>query len=369
MSHFISAGNFSAIGEPFLLRNGNRSRRIERQELINRQRQWRNRKAMQRILQLLFLIAGLLTTGSSEGQNSGDANNDSVTRLIRLFEDDDYINFWGCGTDNAYTNGSRIDYYYQPAHRPHGLLGRYAPRAGLGSTDVYSWGLYEIMYTPDNLTKKTWQPNDYQYAGAIVASHTRYSYNPEKKYSIQTELVFGLIGPSAMGQAIQSGFHRLIHYTQPMGWSHQFRNDALLNVNITAEKQLIAAGRWLTLAGGARVSAGTMENGAAIYPLLLIGKMAPWFNGFFSHYTSPGEDRKGRKNWQGYFCLNPSCNFLHKTLCWKEASSRKTPILLPMVKRYLRKASIRRRGLRNCSPGFPRSRMDLSFLREGLDFL
>jgi lipid A 3-O-deacylase len=265
---------------------------------------------MDRILLLLFITAGLLTIKSSHGQTGRtDNNKDSVTHMLRLFEDDDYINFWGCGTDNAYTNGSRIDYFYQPAHRPHGVLGKYAPSAGFGSSDIYSWGVYEIMYTPDNLTKTAWQPNDYQYAGALVASHSRYSYNPEKKYSVQTELVFGLIGPSAMGKELQSGFHRLIHYTQPMGWGHQFRNDALLNVNVEVEKQLFAAGRWLTIVGGARAYAGTMENGASMHSTLLIGKMTPWFNGFFSRYTSTGRDRTGRKNRQAYFIFKPELQY------------------------------------------------------------
>ena len=234
---------------------------------------------------------------------------DSVTRLLRLYEDDDYINFWGHGTDNAYTNGSRIDYFYQPAHQPHGVLGRFAPRAGVGSTDIYGWGVYEIMYTPDNITKTAWQPNDYQYAGAIVVTHSRYSYNPEKKFSFQTELVMGIIGPSALGGQIQTDVHRLIHYTKPMGWGHQFRNDVLLNINVNAEKQLFSAGRWLTLIGGARAYAGTMVNGAALYQTLLIGKMEPWFNGFFTHYTSPGEDRRGRKKWQGYFLFRPELQY------------------------------------------------------------
>lgn len=249
--------------------------------------------------------------------------------MLRLFEDDDYINFWGKGTDNAYTNGSRIDYYYQPEHHPHGILGKYGLTAGVGSTDVYSWGVYEIMYTPDNITKTDWQPNDYQYAGGIVASHSRHSINREKKYSVQTELVFGLIGPSALGKQIQSGFHRLIHYTQPMGWGHQFRNDALVNINLSAEKQLLTASRWLTLIGGARVYGGTMQNGAAISTTLLMGRMTPWFDGFFSHYLSPGRDRNGRKNWQGYFIFQPELQYFAQNAMLQGGLFTHNPNLLP----------------------------------------
>jgi hypothetical protein len=255
---------------------------------------------------LLLLVAGnlLLATDPVRAQSRTSDAKDSVTRLFRVYEDDDYINFWGNGTDNAYTNGSRLDYFYQPAHRPHGILGRYGLRAGPRSTDVYSWGLQETMYTPNDLTKAEWQPDDYQYAGAITASHSRYSYDPVGKYSLQTELVMGIIGPSALAGQIQSGFHRLIHYTQPKGWGHQFRNDILLNINLTAEKQLSSAGNWLTLVGGARVYAGTMQNGAALYPLLLIGKMAPYFNGYFSRYLAPS-----KKKWQGYLLVKPELQY------------------------------------------------------------
>jgi hypothetical protein len=94
-----------------------------------------------------------------------------------------------------------------------------------------------------------------------------------------------------------------------MGWSHQYRNDVLVNLNLTAEKQLLAAGRWFTLVGGARVYGGTMQNGAALYPLFLVGKMDPYFNGFFGRWTSPGHDRRGRKNWQAYFLFKPELQY------------------------------------------------------------
>lgn len=263
---------------------------------------------MVRILLMLFVFGALLpTTGRTQGL--AGTKKDSVTRLFRIFEDNDFINFWGCGTDNAYTNGTRIDYFYQPARRPHGLLGRWAPRAGDSSIDIYSWGLFQIMYTPDDIGKAEWQPNDYQWAGALVASHTRYSYSPVKKYDLQTELVMGVLGPAALAQQAQSTVHHLIRYTQPKGWGHQFRNDALLNVNFTAEKQLAALGNTVRVIGGGQVYAGTMQNGAALYSMILIGKMNPYFNGFFSQYTSPGSRSRGRKKWQAYFLFRPKLQY------------------------------------------------------------
>ena len=254
---------------------------------------------------MLFVIGELLAA-HSQAQSPTTTKTDKVTALFRTYEDDDFINFWGHGTDNAYTNGSRIDYFYQPVHRPHGILGRHALRAGDSTIDIYSWGVMEIMYTPDDLTIKEWQPNDYQYAGALVATHALYSYNPEKKYDIQTEIVFGIIGPAALGKEFQAQFHRMINYIVPQGWGHQYRNDALLNLNLTAEKEVFSAGNGLKVLAGGQVYAGTMQNGAAVYPLVLIGKMNPYFNGYFSQYTSTGS---GRKKWQTYFMFKPELQF------------------------------------------------------------
>jgi lipid A 3-O-deacylase len=263
---------------------------------------------MTRIL-LILLFLGALIPATGQAQALPKTKKDSVTQLFRIFEDNDFFNFWGCGTDDAYTNGSRLDYFYQPAHRPRGLLGRWAPQAGDSSMDIYGWGLFQIMYTPDNISDPDWQPNDYQWGGALIATHTRYSYNPVKKYDYQTELVMGVIGPAAFARQAQSAVHHLIRYTQPMGWSHQFRNDALVNINFTAEKQLAVVGNWVQVIGGGHVYAGTMQNGAALYPMILIGKMDPYFNGFFSQYTSPGRSARGRKKWQAYFLFKPELQF------------------------------------------------------------
>ena len=34
------------------------------------------------------------------------------THLFRVYEDDDFLNIRGNGTDNSYTNGLRFDFFY-----------------------------------------------------------------------------------------------------------------------------------------------------------------------------------------------------------------------------------------------------------------
>jgi lipid A 3-O-deacylase len=224
--------------------------------------------------------------------------------MVRISEDDDFINIWGNGTDNAYTNGTRVDYFYKPDRPSHSLLDKWMPSAGDSSINIYGWGVTQLMYTPDDINSSAYQPDDYPWSGGLFATHTRYSYNAERHYDFQTELVLGVMGPAALDREMQSLVHHIINYIQPTGWGHQYSNDLLLNVNFTAEKQLASIGSAVTVIGGGQVYAGTMQNGAAIYPLILIGKMDPYFNGFFSQYSSPGREGQ-HKRWQLYGFIKP----------------------------------------------------------------
>jgi len=235
---------------------------------------------------------------------------EAPTFLFRIYEDNDFINSQGLGTDNAYTNGTRIDLFYTMRHPSrHGIDGL-LPKAGENSINTYGWGIMQLMFTPNDISRSDYQPDDYPYSGALVATHTLYSYNPEKKFDLQTELVAGVIGPASLAEETQIAVHRLIHYQRPMGWAHQFRNDLLVNINMTAEKQLAAWGPALEVIGGVQAFAGTMMNGMAIYPLIRVGKMNPYFQGYLRQYSS-GSAGKGRiKKWQAYFIIKPEAQMI-----------------------------------------------------------
>jgi lipid A 3-O-deacylase len=232
---------------------------------------------------------------------------DTPTRLLRIYEDNDFLNIRGQGTDDAYTNGTRIDYFYMPVHPSRWFIDKHMPKAGDSSVNVYGWGIMQLMFTPNDISDAGYQPNDYPWSGGLIATHTLYSYNPVKKYDFQTELVLGVMGPAALARQTQTLVHRMIHYTKPMGWKHQFRNDLLLNVDLTAEKHLAAWGSAVEVIGGGQLFAGTMLNGISLYPLIRIGHLTPYFRGYLSQYSSPGASgtvRRARK-WQAYCVVKP----------------------------------------------------------------
>ncbi len=265
-------------------------------------------------------IALLCAGGSEDAQlhaqpvNPQINNNDTLHWMFRIYEDNDFINARGCGTDDAYTNGTRFDYFYQPKRPPVNPVDRLLPTAALRSVNIYGWGVMQQMYTPADITDSAYQPHDYPWSGALFLTHTLYSYNPDKKYDLRTELDLGVIGPASLARQLQTGFHELIHYFKPRGWRHQYPNDILANIDVTAERQLAANGSTIEWIAGGTLSAGTMMNSLAVYPLLRIGRMNPYFRGLFHQYASQGgtrgRDGRRHRNWQLYFICRPELQFI-----------------------------------------------------------
>ena len=260
---------------------------------------------------LLPFLLILLSAGMNDRLYAQEQQ-DTPTRLLRIYEDNDFLNIRGQGTDDAYTNGTRIELFYTKKKPSRFFLDRALPKAGDSSVNVFGWGVMELMFTPDNITNPDYQPNDYPWSASLTATHTLFSYNPRKKYDFQTELVLGVMGPAALGEQTQVLIHRLIHYLRPEGWDHQFRNALLLNINFTAEKQLASPGPNVEVIGGSQVFLGTMVNGVTVYPLIRIGQFTPYFNGFFSQYSSAGRHGAGkrRNRMQAYFVLKPEAGLI-----------------------------------------------------------
>jgi lipid A 3-O-deacylase len=218
----------------------------------------------------------------------------SYGHMFRFYYDNDFINFAGKGTDNEYTGGMRLDYFYTKDHRSRFFLDRWMPKAGSNAVNTFGWSLMQVAFTPDDIKKIDPPVNDYPYAGGLFAIHSVYSSDPVRKINIQTEVSAGISGPFSYAAETQEGIHRWINYQLPMGWDHQMPTDLLLNLSITGEKLLWQQGRWLELSGGAALKVGTMEDAANVYGLIRIGKMDPYYDGFLSQNGSPRENKPHR---------------------------------------------------------------------------
>src|SRR5258708_30164268 len=254
----------------------------------------------------IFLLAGI-----NDGLYAQEQA-DTSTRLLRIYEDNDCMNIRGLSTDDAYTAGTRIDLFYTKKKLSHFSFDRVLPKAGDSSVNVSSWEIRQLLFPPNDIGNPDNQPNDYPWSAVLIATHALYFYNPKKKADFQTELVLGVVGPAALGGPTQKLVHRILQFQQPQGWSHQFRNSPLVNINFTAEKELAAWGPSVEVIGGGQVSLGSMINAVTGDPLIRIGKFTPYFNGFFSQYTGAGRPAGGKRTrrLQAYFILKPQAQLV-----------------------------------------------------------
>lgn len=237
---------------------------------------------------------------------SSYAQREMPSRLFQAYYDDDYINFYGKGTDKAYTNGTRYTLFYTKKNPSQFLIDRLLPKAGDSSTNVFGIGLVQVIFTPDDITNPNFQPNDYPWSGALYLTHSLNSYNVQQKYDFQTELNLGFTGPASMARQVQEGFHKLIDYEEPKGWANQFGNSLILNLNFTAEKQVLQYGNFLEVIAGGQVIAGTMMNAATAYSTIRIGKMNPYFQGLMKQYSHSGAGNKV----QFYLVIKPKIQWV-----------------------------------------------------------
>lgn len=194
--------------------------------------------------------------------------------LIRIDEHNDFLNISGKGTDKAYSNGTRIDFFFTRKNDSRSnLLLRMLPRAGSGSQQLYSIGVMQVMVTPNNIASSSFQNGDYAYAGGLFAIYSQQSYNRSKKLTLQTDLMLGIRGPASLAAETQTAIHKLINYQVPMGWNMQLKEKVLANIEFTADKAVFRAGNWMQFNIAGRLSAGTFIDMVSLSPTLRIGKL------------------------------------------------------------------------------------------------
>lgn len=257
-----------------------------------------------------FILLTLLLQAMGIDQLIAQKENPSY--IFRAYEDDDFLNDLGRGTDKAYTSGLQFTLFYNKNHPSHFFLDHIIPKAGDSSVNTYGVGLMQIMYTPDDLTAIYYIPNDYSYAGADVVKYSLYSFNPKKSFAFQTEIVAGVMGPAALAGQAQHWLHKAIKDTAvPAGWGNQYKNDGLFNVNFTVENQFYTNHKYLEIIGDAQICAGTMFDEIEMGPTIRIGKMEPYFNGYMNHFsTSYSSTEKGWNKVQLYFIIKPAVQYV-----------------------------------------------------------
>lgn len=134
-------------------------------------------------------------------------------------------------TDRYYTNGLRISWTSGTDGVPD-FLQRAGRALWFDGTQRIAIGVTQQIYTPADTSTPASLPRDRPYAGVLMANFTLMQDTPDHRSSMTLGL--GMVGPAALGEEVQNGFHDLIGQRHNMGWGSQIHNEPL--IQITSER-------------------------------------------------------------------------------------------------------------------------------------
>ncbi len=209
------------------------------------------------------------------------------------------------GTDKHYTNGIRVGWlgkrimgetlknqnnFYTKIVK---VWINTVPFLSVKKEKYYNLGLslYQMMFTPEDITKKEPNYNDIPYAGHLVLSfllfeHDNHSYN-EFKFQI------GIVGPDSGAGEVQKWFHNLIGGVEPQGWDTQLPNHLTFGVayehGMRRWEKSYGNGFSTDLIGNISLNLGNFFTGSSIGAMWRIGKNYPKnFNVYYSGIINEG---------------------------------------------------------------------------------
>lgn len=142
-------------------------------------------------------------------------------RFITVTEENDKF---GSGSDENYTNGTRISWFNTHAKPLAAVRAlNVIPGIEINDTTSVSYSLGQNMYTPQNQELETPDPDDRPYAGFLYASTglTTVSDN----HIDDLEVTLGVVGPLSLAEQTQDTIHSAIGSEKAEGWDSQLDNE------------------------------------------------------------------------------------------------------------------------------------------------
>jgi hypothetical protein len=147
--------------------------------------------------------------------------------ILTLQVENDAVSTRRGTTDEYYTSGLRLGY----------TTGTLAPGSFLANAGRTVWGdgvsrisfdISQSIFTPHNTQLNPPDPRDRPYAGWLRASAELITDKDNSRSVLGLSL--GVVGPSALGEEVQNGFHHLIGDPTNKGWSHQLKDEPVFQL-------------------------------------------------------------------------------------------------------------------------------------------
>ncbi|GJL78863.1 MAG: membrane protein [Nitrospinaceae bacterium] len=182
----------------------------------------------ERLLGLLVVVWFFTPVWVSAGDGVAEPSRLDQSQYFNIqFEND----LFGSGEDSHYTHGSRLSYLTseQPTHFEEKIKSTVLapiPKFFIPKTRRISFILGQNIFTPDDIARSDLIENDRPYAGWLYLGAGFVTEGGENvKFMENLEINLGVVGPAALGEEIQTEWHRLIDVKRPKGWDNQLKNE------------------------------------------------------------------------------------------------------------------------------------------------
>ena len=129
-------------------------------------------------------------------------------------------------TDRYYTSGERLGYVTPTGDVPQ-FLSQFGEQIFGDGTQRLEIDINQTIFTPADTQIYNPNPHDEPYA-AQLALHTSLIQDTTTTRSV-AQISVGVVGPDALGQSVQNGFHDIIGDTPNRGWKYQLHNEPTLD--------------------------------------------------------------------------------------------------------------------------------------------
>lgn len=225
---------------------------------------------MARFIASVIAVSGLALAMAQASGARAQSSSAADASYLTLQGENSSISTAGL-TDRFYTNGLRVNYTSPESDKS--VLSGLAAAVFDGPAVRLSVEISQQIYTPAATYVAVPPHGDEPYAGVLLANIGGVQDTANTRSSFGVNL--GIVGPSAMGEELQNGFHDLIGQGKNRGWNTQLHDEPVFAFNVARVWRMPLAnlaGLETDILPAAGLSVGTLRSAAEGGLTLRIGQ-------------------------------------------------------------------------------------------------
>lgn len=179
-------------------------------------------------------------------------------RYVEIKWDNDFLNYRLSGTDKYYTNGLFINLLI--SEKKADFFHKHFVHDSVNTQVLQEVGLYQLMFTPNNIAISEISSGDYPYSGLLSGYYSTIFNNFRKGMRISSSLHIATMGRFSLAEEGQRLLHKLIHYQVPQGWNNEVNKTLLVNYELMIEKGILRNNKWVQLIPRVSVRLGMINT-------------------------------------------------------------------------------------------------------------